>query len=152
MLSHAVIGDCQPCTVNISGIRSITPRGVMSSGSFLRYSPITRIYLYVPKSTLFETQVSKTDPRAEPVTVSIKTIHPDMVSDSIEYSVGDEEHWQQYGEPFAVEENTIIYYRAQDTSGNMTEVQTLTISNIDKNPPILKLNLTGDAEGGMQEM
>lgn len=101
----------------------------------------------VPAGMLFETQVSKTDPTAEPVTVSIKTIHPDMVSDSIEYSVGDEEHWQQYSEPFAVEENTIIYYRAQDTSGNMTEVQTLTISNIDKNPPILKLNLTGDAEG-----
>lgn len=90
---------------------------------------------------LFEYKVSETEPTAGPVTVELKTVHPDMVSDSIEYSIGDKKQWKSYKEPLVIEENTVIYYRAEDTSGNMTEVQTLTISNIDKNKPLLKLTV-----------
>lgn len=95
----------------------------------------------VPAGMLFECKVSETEPTAEPVTVELKTVHPDMVSDSIEYSIGDTKQWKSYKEPLVIEENTVIYYRAKDTSGNKTEVQTLTISNIDKNKPILKLTV-----------
>ncbi len=117
------------------------------AGNTVKNSVRVNVDNKVPVGLLFETKVSETEPTADPVTVEIKTIHPDMAADSIEYSIGDEEHWKDYKEPLVIEENTVIFYRAKDTSGNQTETQTLTIANIDKNRPILKLTISGDPEG-----
>lgn len=93
----------------------------------------------VPVGKLFETSLSKTGFTAEPVEVMIQVIHQDMDKDTLEYAVGEEKVWKKYEDPIKVDENTIIYYRAKDTSGNMSEIQSVQVANIDKEKPSVKL-------------
>lgn len=101
----------------------------------------------VPVGTLFEVSADQVEPTAKPVTVRISVIHPDMDPDSLEYALGKPENWEPYIGELVLEENVVIYYRAKDTSGNLSEVQSFQISNIDKEQPSVKVVTEGDLEG-----
>lgn len=101
----------------------------------------------VPVGTLFEVSVDQVGPTAKPVTVRISVIHPDMDPDSLEYAVGKPENWEPYRGKLVLEENSVIYYRAKDTSGNLSKDQSFQISNIDKEQPSVKVVTEGDLEG-----
>ncbi|MBO4511636.1 MAG: hypothetical protein J5746_02610, partial [Victivallales bacterium] len=54
----------------------------------------------------------------------------------IQYRIADGD-WKENNEPVEIEENTTLSFRAIDASENVSEITQLTISNIDKVPPVI---------------
>ena len=67
------------------------------------------------------------------VTVTIS--YPDDAAVK-EYKVGDNGTWTEYGAPVVVSENGTVYARATDAVGNVSNVTSYTVSNIDHIAPV----------------
>lgn len=75
---------------------------------------------------------STTEPTNEDVSITITIVEE---VDSIEYRLGTSEEWMEYTTSLDIVENTIVYARAIDISGNISDVAELQITNIDKEAP-----------------
>ena len=73
-----------------------------------------------------------TAPTNSDVTVTIS--YPDDAAVK-EYKVGDNGTWTAYGAPVVVSENGTVYARATDAAGNVSNVTSYTVSNIDHIAP-----------------
>ncbi|NOU77161.1 hypothetical protein GC098_38360 [Paenibacillus sp. LMG 31458] len=73
-----------------------------------------------------------TAPTNQDVTLTI--IYPDYATVK-EYKVGDNGSWTAYIAPVVVSANDTVYARIKDAAGNMSNVTSYTVGNIDKAPP-----------------
>jgi hypothetical protein len=73
-----------------------------------------------------------TAPTNQNVTVSI--YYPDDATVR-EYKLGDTGAWTAYTAPVVVTENTTVYARGTDASGNVSAISSLVVGNINKVPP-----------------
>ncbi|NOU85315.1 hypothetical protein GC102_05890 [Paenibacillus sp. LMG 31460] len=74
-----------------------------------------------------------TGPTNKDVTVTI--IYPDDAA-VMEYKVGDNGAWTAYAEPVVVSANDTVYAQSKDAAGNVSNVTSYTVSNIDHIAPI----------------
>lgn len=58
-----------------------------------------------------------------------------------EYKMGEEGEWKPYTSPVVVTDNGTIYARGTDAAGNVSNVTSYTVSNIDKTAPELSVQL-----------
>lgn len=117
--------------------RSKDSVGNMSSES--RYE-VTSIDDEAPAEATFE--VSPTSPTKDAVTVKINYPSDATVK---EYRIGSTGTWIAYTSPLAINSNTTVYARSSDAVGNMSNVSSVVVDNIDNvapTKPVFSLSTT----------
>ena len=89
--------------------------------------------------------VDTTAPTNQSVTVTIS--YPDDAAVK-EYKVGASGAWTAYTAPVVVSDNEIVYARGTDAVGNVSNVRSMTVSNIYKIAPVTAATLSPAAPGG----
>ena len=86
---------------------------------------------------------STTDPTNRDVTV-----RAEFAADSVEkeYSL-DGETWQPYTDGVVMKENGTVYFRSTDAVGNVSDVTTCEVANIDREPPAKPTSATENITG-----
>ena len=84
--------------------------------------------------TITNVQASITEPTNQDVMVTA-TFADNVAMESAQYRIGKNGVWTDYKYGVTVTENTTVYFRAVDTSGNATVEVPFVVSNIDKTPP-----------------
>ena len=85
--------------------------------------------------TISDIMASTTAPTNQNVIVTA-TFTDNVGVASAEYKIGKNGVWTDYKYGVTVTENTTVYFRAVDTSGNATVEVPFVIANIDKTPPV----------------
>ncbi|MDQ0897846.1 OmpL47-type beta-barrel domain-containing protein [Paenibacillus sp. V4I7] len=91
---------------------------------------VSNIYKTAPSDAIFTADM--TDPTNGNVTLTIS--YPDNVVVK-EYKVGDNGTWTAYASPVIVSDNDTVYAQSKDIAGNVSNVTSYTVSNIDRMPP-----------------
>lgn len=86
-----------------------------------------------------------TEPTNSDVTVTIS--YPDDVVVK-EYKVGESGEWTAYGAPVVVSENVTVYARGTDEAGNVSNVSSYSVSNLDKITPVSIASTSPAASNG----
>lgn len=79
-----------------------------------------------------ELHADRTAPTNEAVTVTIS--YP-ADAEIKEFKVGEDGEWTGYAAPVTIADNTTVYARSADAAGNVSEVASYTVGNIDRTPP-----------------
>ncbi|KRF43727.1 discoidin domain-containing protein [Paenibacillus sp. Soil787] len=91
---------------------------------------VSNIYKTAPSDAIFTADM--TDPTNGNVTLTIS--YPDNVTVK-EYKVGDNGTWTAYASPVTISDNVTVYAQSKDIAGNVSNVTSYTVSNIDRMPP-----------------
>jgi hypothetical protein len=83
---------------------------------------------------------SSTEPTDQNVVVTIT--YPDTVVVK-KYKIGNTDTWLDYTQPITITENTIIYAKGQNSSGQWSDESSLVISNINKSSSRFNLKAVG---------
>ena len=84
--------------------------------------------------TITNIKTSITTPTNQAVTVTAKFADDVKLSSSF-YRVGEDGEWLSYTNGVTVTQNTTVFFKAVDTSGNESKIVSYTVTNIDKDPP-----------------
>ncbi|WP_379342413.1 discoidin domain-containing protein [Paenibacillus sp. GCM10027629] len=103
---------------------------------YLEYADIEDIDQTPPADATFAADV--TGPTNTDVVVTIN--YPDDVAMK-EYKVGDNGEWTPYTNPIVLSDNNIVYARGKDAAGNVSNITSYEVSNIDKTAPTLTIQL-----------
>ncbi|WP_236284264.1 OmpL47-type beta-barrel domain-containing protein [Paenibacillus allorhizoplanae] len=91
---------------------------------------VSNIYMTAPSDAILTADI--TGPINGNVTLTIS--YPDNVALK-EYKVGDNGTWAAYASPVTVSDNVTVSARSKDIAGNVSNVTSYTVSNIDRVPP-----------------
>jgi hypothetical protein len=91
---------------------------------------VSNIYKTAPSDAIFTADV--TDPTKGNVNLTIS--YPENVVVK-EYKVGDNGTWTAYASPVIVSDNVTVYAQSKDIAGNVSNVTSYNVSNIDRMPP-----------------
>ncbi len=61
------------------------------------------------------------------------------------YRIGEEGEWTEYVSSVTVTENATVYFKAVDAAGNVSEIVSCTVSNIDRTPPTITVSASTTA-------
>ena len=122
--------------------RGLDEQGNVVDASSYEVTNIDKVAPDAPASPVADV----TGPTSGDVTVTAEFSDDSVVK---EYRIGDEGEWLPYPEDgVVVTENGTVYFRGKDAAGNISDISSVVVSNIDKIEPVI--TLTGDNEMPLQ--
>jgi large repetitive protein len=118
--------------VTVSDNTTVYARSADAAGNVSEVASYTvsNIYKTAPSDAIFTVDI--TDATNGNVTLTIS--YPDNATVK-EYKVGENGTWTAYESPVTVSDNVIVYAQSKDFVGNVSNVTSYTVSNIDRTPP-----------------
>lgn len=118
--------------VTVSGNTTVYARSADAAGNISEVASYTvsNIYKTAPSDAIFTADM--TDPTSGNVILTIS--YPDNATVK-EYKIGENGTWTAYESPVTVSDNVIVYAQSKDFVGNVSNVTSYTVSNIDRTPP-----------------
>ncbi|MCA0755062.1 discoidin domain-containing protein [Paenibacillus sp. N4] len=118
--------------VTVSDNTTVYARSADAAGNISEVASYTvsNIYKTAPSDAIFTADM--TDPTSGNVTLTIS--YPDNATVK-EYKIGENGTWTAYESPVTVSDNVIVYAQSKDFVGNVSNVISYTVSNIDRTPP-----------------
>ena len=134
--------------------------GTISVGGSLKVDDVVYRLYFEGDSLMLKSVSSRVDVTPPTITVTASFYVPTnqdvvvtaQVDDdgkiaSVLYRIGKNGEWTAYDDSITVSENTVLYFKATDESGNESEVVSFTVNNIDKVAPDAPANLRADVAG-----
>ena len=99
---------------------------------------ITFVNIDTTAPTVSDVEADITAPTNQNVVVTATFADNVAVASSL-YRIGETDEWTAYVDGVTVTQNTTVQFKAVDTAGNASEIVSFTVSNIDKEKPVITL-------------